>query len=166
MSIEFITEDGTGKTTATSYLTVAEFRQYWTNRGTVYPTDTPPATAEDDKIKAYLNSATEFIDITFRFKGIKVDEDQALEFPRYGVMRRNGRLIDSDIVPVDIKNACAYLAGMKSEIELNVVENNIRSESYGPVSKAYAGGSSISFPYISKLLSDYVVSGNAIIRVN
>ena len=164
--IEFVVEDGTGKTNSTSYLTVAEFRQYWANRGTSYPTDTAPATTEDDKIKAYLNSATEFLDITFRFKGLKVKDEQALEFPRYGVMRRNGRLIDSDIVPTDIKNACAYLAGMKSEIELNVVENNIRSESYGPVSKAYSGGQSISFPYISKLLSDYVVSGNAIIRVN
>lgn len=166
MAIEFVVEDGTGKATATSYITVAEFRQYWENRGTSYPTDTAPATTEDDKIKGYLNSATEFIDVTFRFKGLKVSDDQALEFPRYGVMRRNGRLIDSDIVPTDIKNACAYLAGMKSSMDLNVVENNVRSESYGPVSKAYAGGQSISFPYVSKLLRDYVVSGNAILRVN
>jgi len=166
MAIEFTTEDGTGKTTATSYLTVAEFRQYWENRGTSYPEDTLPATTEDDKIKAYLNSATEFLDITFRFKGIKVSDDQALEFPRHGVMKSNGRVVDSDIVPTDIKNACAYLAGMKAEFDLNVVDNNIRSESYGPVSVAYAGGKSLSFPYVSKLLSDYVVSGNVIIRVN
>lgn len=166
MAIEFTTEDGTGKTTATSYLTVAEFRQYWENRGESYPEDTPPATTEDDKIKGYINSATEFLDITFRFKGIKVKEEQALEFPRYGVIRRNGRLIDSDKIPTDIKNACAYLAGMKAEFDLNVVDNNIRSESYGPVSVAYAGGKSLSFPYVSKLLADYVVSGNAIIRVN
>ena len=157
--IEFVVENGTGKTDATSYLTVAEFKQYWENRGSAF-------TDSDAQIQAYLNSATEFLDITFRFKGLKVKDEQALEFPRYGVMRRNGRLIDSDIVPTDIKSACAYLAGMKSEIELNVVENNIRSESYGPVSKAYSGGQSISFPYISKLLSDYVVPGNAIIRVN
>ena len=166
MSIQFVVEDGTGKSTATSYLTVAEFRQYWENRGESYPEDTPPATTEDDKIKGYLNSATEFLDITFRFKGIKVKDDQALEFPRYGVMKRNGRVVDSDIVPTDIKNACAYLARMKAEFDLNVVDNNIRSESYGPVSVTYAGGKSLSFPYVSKLLADYVVSGNAIIRVN
>ena len=166
MSIEFVTEDGTGKTTATSYLTVAEFRQYWTNRGESYPTDTPPATTEDDKIKGYLNSATEFIDITFRFKGVKVDDDQSLEFPRYGVVKRNDIVVDSDVVPTDIKNVCAYLAGMKATYDLNVVENNVRSEAYGPVNKTYAGGQSISFPYVSKLLRDYVVSGNAILRVN
>ena len=52
MSIQFVVEDGTGKSTATAYITVAEFKQYWENRGRTF-------TQNDATIQSWINQATE-----------------------------------------------------------------------------------------------------------
>lgn len=158
--IQFVVETGTGKTDATSYITVAEFKQYWENRGRSF-------TQADVVLQSWINQATEYIDYTFQFKGCKVSDDQSLQFPRYGVIKFNGILIDSDIVPVQIKNSTAYIACQVGDsINLNPLQTNIRSETYGPVSKSYSGSESMSFDYIKKQLMELIVSGNKILRVN
>jgi len=159
MAIEFVVENGTGKNNATAYITVAEYKQYWENRGETI-------TGTDAQLQPLIISATEFLDSTYRFKGVTVKAGQSLEFPRYGVFKNDGRIVESDIVPIPIKNACAYLAKMKSDYELNTVSTNVRSESYGPVSKTYGGDFKQVFTLVNKLLWDYIVSGNRIIRVN
>lgn len=160
MSIQFVVEDGTGKSTATAYITVAEFKQYWENRGRTF-------TQNDATIQSWINQATEYIDGSFQFKGCQVLDTQALRFPRYGVIKFNGIIIDSDIVPVQIKNSTAFIACQVGDsINLNSLQTNIRSETYGPVSKSYSGSESISFDYIKKQLQELIVSGNKIIRVN
>ena len=160
MAVQFITEDGTGKSNATAYITVAEFKQYWENRGRSF-------TQTDATIQAWINQATEYIDGSFQFKGCQVLDSQALQFPRYGVIKFNGTIIDSDIVPVQIKNSTAYIACQVGDsIILNSMQTNIKSETYGPVSKTFSGPESISFDYIKKQLQELIVSGNKIIRVN
>ena len=47
MAVEFVLEDGTGKTDSTSYAAVADFRQYFENFGTTF-------TETDDEIKTWL----------------------------------------------------------------------------------------------------------------
>ena len=163
MAIQFTVEDGTGKTDATSYCTVAEFRQYWLNRGVVYAEDPAPeddeeqATTEEDKVKAYLNLATEYID-NLNFLGEPSSDTQALQWPRIGITD-----VDSNEIPKALKNACCFLGG--NSTRLNVVADGVKAESFGPVSKTYTG-LAIQFPVAEKLLAKYMIAGNTLVRVN
>lgn len=173
MAIEFVQEDGTGKSDATSYASLAQYRQYWLNKGTDY------STTADDTIKAYLNSATEYIDNIYRFKGSKTDEDQALEWPRFNVLKGDSEhsyniymgavldYYDSDEMPDNLVNACCYLAAKVADGELNSTETNLRSISIGPVSKTYSGSSSSkSYSAVDKFLKNLILTGNKLVRVN
>ena len=161
MAIEFITEDGTGKSDATAYVTVAEFRQYWLNRGVTYPSDVAPATTEDDKIKGYLNLATEYID-SLNFDGCKADYTNALMWPRYGMKDENGVVL-STAIPKRLKDAVCFAGSVSTS--LNQIKDGVSSESYGPVSKTY-NGKNTEFPLIEKLLAPYLIAGNTLVRVN
>lgn len=161
MSISFVVETGTGSATATSYATVAQFRQYWINRGVSHDDNDP-------QIQGYLNSATEYIDITFTFRGEKTSTTQALEWPRHGLSNYEGYSeYDSNEIPQRIIDAVCYMAAQAKAGDLNPIDEGIKSESYGPVSKAYAKTSGQrTFPACEKLLRNLIVSGNQLVRVN
>lgn len=164
--MDFVVEDGTSKTDATSYATVAQYRQYWLNKGTII-TDTT------EQIQGYLNAATEYLDITYDFEGQKTDIDQALEWPRYGVTDRynytnvQGYPIDTDVVPQQIIDATCYLAAQQKEESLNIVDDGVKAESYGGVSKTYnSSSSSKKYPAVDKLVKWFILQGNRMMRVN
>lgn len=71
-----VVEDATGLATAESYLSVADYKAYWLDRG-VTVTDTDPV------IEANLRLATEYIDLRWGHlaPGVAISEDQALCFP-------------------------------------------------------------------------------------
>jgi len=154
MAIEFIVEDGTGKENATSYVTVAEYVQYWENRGTDY------STVVATTVQGYLNSATEWIDMSYKFIGAKADDNQALEWPRYDVDD-----IDSDEIPTDLKSAVCYMAA-QVKTGINQIDSGVTSESYGKISKTYSTNGIKTYPVADKLLRGYVASGNPVLRVN
>lgn len=160
MAIEFIQEDGTGKTDATSYASIAQYKQYWENRGTDY------SAVADDTIKAYLNLATDYIDNTYIFKSEKTNEDQALEWPRYNVVKdKHGNLYEDDEIPIDLINATCYLAA--NSTELYQTGSGVSQESYGPVSKTYSNASGqTNFPVANKYLKNLIISGTTLERVN
>lgn len=56
-----------------------------------------------------LVHATRIID-QHLFVGQRATEEQALQFPRYGVLDKDGRLLDGDEVPGFVKNATCLLA--------------------------------------------------------
>jgi DnaT-like ssDNA binding protein len=103
-----IVEDGTGKADAESYCTVAEATAHLTARGLGADWE-----AVDDRREACLRKATEYITQLYRprWKGQRLTEAQALDWPRSGVRR-----IDFDgyyaenAVPAEVKKACAELA--------------------------------------------------------
>lgn len=162
MAIEFVQEDGTGKSDATSYASLAQFRQYWLNRGVDY------TSTSDDSIKAYLNSATEYIDTSYVYKGSETNDDQALDWPRYYVEKENKRTYyEDDEIPIEIINATCYLAAKVSDGELSPVASDLRSVSYGPVSKSYSGSSTTKkYPVVDKLLTYLIIQGSELMRVN
>ena len=170
MAIEFEQETGTGSSTSTSYASVDQFLQFWENRGTDY------SSLDDEVVEAYLNSATAYIDMTYEFKGSKTNDDQALEWPRYNVVKDDRRYLyhgtylsyyDDDEIPLDLIRATCYLAAQITNNPLNQVDNNIRSISIGPVSKSFAGNSSnVKYREADKLLKKLVLSGNQLVRVN
>lgn len=132
--IAFIVEDGTAKTDATSYVTVAEFVQYWENVGTDYS-----ATAEAS-VQAWLNEATQYADMTICWGGALSDEDQALSIPRTSWADVYGRDLD-DSVPDYLKNGICELAGKRQGTDPESSSTvGVSSKKYGPVSVSYKGG--------------------------
>lgn len=146
MAISFIVEDGTGLTNSTSYVSVAEFYQYWENKGVDYTdTDTYPTAT----IQAWLNDATAYADLTKHWAGAISDEDQALAVPRTGWSDCYGRDVD-DSVPTYLKNGVCELAGSRQGTDPeSTAEYGVASHRYGPVSVTYRGGAngqSVTYP--------------------
>ena len=149
----FVVEDGTGKTDANSYITVAEMKEYWTDRGTDY------TSLSDAVIQGYCINATQYINMRYSFKGYPTSETQALDFPRAlqtttttsaegynGIIdTKYNRRIDTNEIPTTLKNACCEIAGasaVASTAGTTIHDNsgnNISSEKYGPVSVNYKG---------------------------
>lgn len=129
MAVEFVVEDGTGKTDATSYISEADFLQYWENRGKDY--------SGESGLEAELNIATQYIDNLHVYEGQKKTSSQALQFPRDSIIDRN-YIDQSGVVPDAVKYAVCEAAAY--ELEGGTLEEAtqlIESKSMGPVSVTY-----------------------------
>jgi hypothetical protein len=150
MAVQFVVEDGTGLSTSTSYVELAEFRQYWENKGVDYSV---VGGTTDAQVQVWLNEATAYTDLTYCWPGALVDEDQALAVPRTGWVDVYGRDLD-DSVPTYLKNGVCELAGTRQGTDPEAVsEVGVSSQSYGPVSVSYSGGrngQTITYPTASK----------------
>lgn len=101
-----IAEDGSRKTDANSYATVAAADTYHEKH--LYATTwTAASTANKEKA---LMMATRLLDAEFSWAGIKATEEQALEWPRYDMTERNGFLVDGDEIPAALVDAVAEFA--------------------------------------------------------
>lgn len=98
MSATLVVEDGTGLENSNTYVASATLTTYATDRG-----KTISGVAADLLIQAkdYMES--------LQYKGIKNTRDQALQFPRTGVVI-DGYTLDSDVIPQAIKNAQCEIA--------------------------------------------------------
>lgn len=103
----FVVEDGTGLSTATSYLSVADFRTHHTDRGT----DT--SAYDDTAVQAGLVKATDYVDKRFgrKFRGFRESRDQALEWPRLSAFDNDDYLFNNeDDIPRQLQKAIAEYA--------------------------------------------------------
>lgn len=102
--VAIVVEDGTGLATANSYISEADADTYFEKHlyGTAW-------TGSANKVAA-LQMATRLIDDYFDFEGKKINDSQALQFPRYDIFDRSGYLIPSTTIPTPVKNATAELA--------------------------------------------------------
>lgn len=160
----FIVEDGTGLDTATSYVSVDDFKSYWTDRAVDYSAKT------DAEIQASLIKATQYIDNNFRFIGYKASYSQALEFPRYLAYTREGYLIDG------IPNKLVYAVNEATAIDLagtslfSSTEQGIseKTENVGPVKTNYKYSGTATgrttYQTVSIYLKDLVKSKRAIVK--
>lgn len=101
-----VLETGAGLENANSYASVAEADDILDPQNNTAAWDAATDAAKGD----VLIWATRLLDQHVRWSGYKATEDQALRWPRYNVYDRDGYLIDSDIVPVPVKQATAELA--------------------------------------------------------
>src|SRR5262249_40434434 len=102
-----VVEDGTGLSTANSYVSEDEADAYFDDRAN----DTWANSTADKE--AALIRATQSLDVIYwtRFSGTKLNgRDQALQWPRTGATDVLGNVIDSDEIPVEIKQATFELA--------------------------------------------------------
>lgn len=98
--MSFIVQDPDApKSDANAYLTVAEWKAYFDDRGITY-------TASDTEIEYAIVRATDFIDSRWTFAGSREDADQSTECPRSGVYDpMNG--LELYGYPDELKEACA-----------------------------------------------------------
>lgn len=152
----FVVEDGTGLPNSNSYVTVLEYRDYYADRGIDKSSET------DAEIEGYLVRATEFIDLTYKFKGEILVSTQALEFPR---------LIDEvdTLVPQRVKYATINMGNyLVSENDPYIDPNkNIQSkkEKVGPIETdiSYVTGGdakpsnpAVNYPSVTAYLKPYL----------
>jgi hypothetical protein len=125
-----IVEDGTGLPNAESYISVDDADAYHDNRG-----NTTWGTMQTVEKEQALRRGTDYMEQMYRslWKGTRVTASQRLSWPRAFVLREdfyatstlipdtlNGEFYyPSDIVPEEVKQACAELAWRAAQGELS-----------------------------------------------
>lgn len=171
----FLVEDGTGEVAgANSYVSVAEFKAYWDDRGFVYTSFTDP------QIEQALVKATDYIELRFRnyFRGHRLvtDPPQPLSFPRACLVVRC-LLVEG--IPDQLKKATHEYG--KRALELGDLAPDpagydntgavltVRERKIGPIEEkaTYESGSSASlrpYPAADSLLEEFVAGAGGVIR--
>lgn len=108
MAATFVVEDGTGKSDANAFASVAAVDQYWDNHGA--PT-TWTGLAQATKEK-HIRMATQYLMAVYgeRWKGTRLSSTQALDFPRWGIRVRDGWILNADTIPQSLIDATAEAA--------------------------------------------------------
>ena len=132
-----------------SYATEAELLAYATARG---------ITISGDQTQLLIR-AMDFLE-NQRFIGYKAASDQALQWPRTGVMI-DGWDIDSTVTPNKVKVAQMEVAlSMDADSDpMAVTDPDIKTQSVGTISITYQDNSSTKRPKIDVALSGLIESG-------
>ena len=113
MALTLIKEDGTGKSDANSYASVADADAY--HEGHLYASAwTGAATADKEKA---LVMATRLIDGQYQFGGVRAVSGQALQWPRVSCLDPDanddllsGRYVRSNVVPRGVSDGACEMA--------------------------------------------------------
>lgn len=147
-----------------TYLTIAQADAYWARRNN----SVWSAATDAQKEKALLES-TQYLDNAYSFIGHHVD-DNPLAWPRHGakVKRGNfkGEYYSSEIIPPQIKNACAELALEALDANLRPTLDRggaIKREKVDVIEIEYMdfAPSQRSFTFVSILLKPLLESGGS-----
>ena len=123
---DFVVEDGTGLSTATSYLSVADGDAYVASHGDA--SNVWCALGSNKNKQAALMYATQWLDGSFNWLGVVFDPEQALRWPRIRLPHFERReVIDtssSDSVPLPdkLKQATIEAALMHASANVNVFQ--------------------------------------------
>jgi hypothetical protein len=144
-----VVEDGTGLANAESYISVADADTYHSKMG-----NSDWENLESADKEACLRRAAQFMVAVYRLKwqGRRVKQEQKLDWPRVGVVIKDlassaGYLapasyglfqVDYNVVPDEVKNACAELALRASIGQLAPdLSQRVVSETIGPITVNY-----------------------------
>lgn len=138
----FVTEDGTGKLDANSYVAVYDFKNYCDDRGIAY------ADYHDTDIEQAAIRATMYLDGRYkgRWRGARTHgREQALDWPRDDVIDAYGQEIDAHTIPLELLQATyeamsRELASPNSLTPDYVPSEAVAAESVGPISMSYRAG--------------------------
>lgn len=120
-----VTEDGTGRADAESYISVADATAYHAGRGNA----AWAAVASDEVREQLLRRATDYMEQSYRSRwaGMRLSVTQALSWPRYEVPIKDApggyaslpSYYPHDEVPLLVSQVCALLALRAIDGELN-----------------------------------------------
>lgn len=168
----FVVEDGTGKTDANSYASVAAADSYAADRGI-----TSWAALTTTAKQQALIKATDYLEATYQsaWKGYRNTLQQALAWPRYEVIV-DGFLLPNNAIPSAVVKACVDMA-FKASAGTTLIEDTgrvitrekvdvIETEysEYGPVSTQYVEVSRSLSPYLSSASSGGAFAQVGIVR--
>lgn len=158
-----VVEDGTGLSTAESYISVSDADARHTALGNT------AWTGADSVKEAALRRATQYMEQAYRLRwlGMRVKADQALSWPRVIMEAVDGWWLDSDIVPADVANACADLALKALSETLNEdLTRGVVRQKIGPLEKEYDRFSPQAkrYPAITQMLAPYFASAIRLVR--
>jgi hypothetical protein len=155
--MSLIVEDGTGKNTAESYISVADATTYFTARAITAWS----ALATDALREAALRKATEYMIATYRdrWQGARTYPlVQALCWPRYNVVIE-GVNVDDDVIPETIKRVCCELALKASVADLSPdLTQGVLSEQIGSIAVTYDKNSpqTVRYKAVDAMLAPYL----------
>lgn len=166
-----IVEDGSGKSDAESYATVAFCDDYFSKRNITTWAALDTATKE-----ANLRKSTEYMVAEYRNRwlGRRVLTTQALDWPRVGVVIQDFKQtqftsyglfqIDWTIVPIEVQRACAELALKIQTIPTLAPDQPqaVTEETVGPITVKYDKDSSsiVQYRQVDLMLKVYLVVGD------
>lgn len=166
-----IVEDGTGLSTAQSYVSVADADAYHT----LYGNPTVWTALTTTQKEGHLRLATRYLDLTYggMWTGQRSLRDQALDWPRHGTPDRDGYLPAVNSVPQQIKDACSIMALMSASDELipnidNPGTIKKTATKVGEISEfiEYQGGRSQIKRYriVDLLVAEFLCGGTDVVR--
>lgn len=159
--MSLVTEDGTGLSTAESYISVADATTRLTAIGNNTAWDALTTTQQEQA----LRKATDYIEQRYRtnWKGQRLNSTQALSWPRAWV-EIDGWYQDSDEVPTAVANACADLAVRTLTETLNTdLTQGVKRKKIGPLETEYDPYSPQAkrYPAIDQMLAPFLMSSGA-----
>jgi hypothetical protein len=128
-------ETGAGLTNAESYIAVADADTRMSLRG-----ETTWAALTTAQKEEALRRATDYMEQAYRqrWQGNKHTVEQALSWPRNSVVVDSYVVIDSDVVPPEVANACADLALKAAADDLNAdLTRAVVRKKIGPLETEY-----------------------------
>lgn len=160
-----VVEDGTGKTDAESYASIAQANAYHLSLGNAAWEDLDDEVKEQllRKASAYMARYAE------RWLGVRRTSEQALDWPRGYVPRADCALTGElywpeDEVPATIANACAALALRADTDDLSPDPGRQTiEETVGPITTRYAVGASMAPTYadVEIMLARFLKAGTS-----
>ena len=166
----FVVEDGSGMSSATSYISVADADSFATEVGLTSWTGTNGAK------ETALIKAQRFLTQLYRgqWKGERIASTQALDWPRNGVYDADGYLLTSTTVPSAVKEAQVELAvraltaGLISDVATTDAGIASEASSVGGVSYSvtFTGSKATQaqYPVVNLLLAPYLRGGTEVMR--
>jgi len=146
-----------------TYVSLADCNAYHTALGNALWTGT------DTAKEGALRKAAAYLDSHYRgrWKGIRADRDQALAWPREGVVDEDGYAVDPGSIPKVIRDACceAALRMLSGEMEPDLARGGrIESETVGEISVSYedTAPAGTSYPVIDNLLRGVLRSSGTV----
>jgi hypothetical protein len=162
-----------GGTASDTYGTLVEADAYWTARQAA---DWAPTEAAKEYA---LRKAAQYLDNVYRgrWKGLKVNREQALAWPRSYAIDSDGYSVEADTIPQELKNAqfeAANIIAAGTALEATI-DRAVQSETVGELSVTYMDSASLEaqYPQVSNWIKDLVqgpasvnggVGGGSIVR--
>lgn len=108
MPVAFTVEDGTGKSDANAYISLADADTYVEE----HTSTTTWSGADDADQQKAIRLATQYLDLTYgqRWRGTRYTDTQALDWPRTSFEDRDGNATAYDEVPSAVEAATVELA--------------------------------------------------------
>jgi hypothetical protein len=101
-----VVEDGSGKTNADAFVSLTDCDTYFTNRqGSAAWND---AGVTDEEQEAAIRNSTAYLDRRYHglWRGMRIELNQALDWPRQDIIDVDGFAVDAASVPQAVIDAC------------------------------------------------------------